>query len=393
MKMADGCKLFGAQQALSGLAGGVVLLHSVVGCNFGSLALHVPCHMADIRQTCTVIADSDVVFGGGASLARALRHVEELYAPEVIFVVTGCVADIIQDDVGAVIRDFQGTARVIHVEAAGYRGRLDDGYEAALDALCGLLEPRPPAEKPTVNLIGFGADDPRLEADRRAFQRLLGEKTALGAVLCGGSLERLRQAPAAGLNLVLGRGAGLARQLERRFGMPWRQIDYPYGLTGAEALWSCLEERFGLDYAAERAEFSRITSQGFTPVYAYLQALYGMPVSVIGRGARARGMARFLTQELGMEVVCQAEREQLDDLEDFYDRVRASETALLFGSSFEQEVAEQLEIPLFRYDFPVFDRVSLTDRPLIGAEGSLSLVEELLNEIMAGRRQKGALYQ
>lgn len=94
-----------------------------------------------------------------------------------------------------------------------------------------------------------------------------------------------------------------------------------------------------------------------------------------------------------MEVVCQAEREQLDDLEDFYDRVRASETALLFGSSFEQEVAEQLEIPLFRYDFPVFDRVSLTDRPLIGAEGSLSLVEELLNEIMAGRRQKGALYQ
>ena len=104
-------------------------------------------------------------------------------------------------------------------------------------------------------------------------------------------------------------------------------------------------------------------------------------------------MARFRIRELGMEVACQAEREALTDLEDFFDRVRASETAVLFGSSFEAELAEELEIPLLRYDYPVFDRLCVTCRPYVGAEGTLCLTEDLLNEIMGTRNQKGALYQ
>ena len=73
MRPASGCKLFGAYQALGGIQDGVVLLHSVVGCNFGSMSLHVAQDMRDIRQTCTVISDSDVVFSGEASLERAVR--------------------------------------------------------------------------------------------------------------------------------------------------------------------------------------------------------------------------------------------------------------------------------------------------------------------------------
>ena len=51
MRPASGCKLFGAYQALGGIQDGVVLLHSVVGCNFGSMSLHVAQDMRDIRQT------------------------------------------------------------------------------------------------------------------------------------------------------------------------------------------------------------------------------------------------------------------------------------------------------------------------------------------------------
>jgi nitrogenase molybdenum-iron protein beta chain len=104
-------------------------------------------------------------------------------------------------------------------------------------------------------------------------------------------------------------------------------------------------------------------------------------------------MVRFLTRELGMEIVCQAERERLRDVEDFYDQVRGSEAAVLFGSSFERELADELEIPLLRFDYPVFDRVCVTNRPYLGAEGTLCLIEDILNEIMGARRRKGALYQ
>ena len=97
MRPASGCKLFGAYQALGGIQDGVVLLHSVVGCNFGSMSLHVAQDMRDIRQTCTVISDSDVVFSGEASLERAVRSALELFQPSVLFVVSGCVSEMIGD--------------------------------------------------------------------------------------------------------------------------------------------------------------------------------------------------------------------------------------------------------------------------------------------------------
>ena len=72
-----------------------------------------------------------------------------------------------------------------------------------------------------------------------------------------------------------------------------------------------------------------------------------MPAAVIGAKAKCHGMKRFLEQELGMEVVVCEEREQVTDVERFYDKVRQSEAAVLFGSSFERELAEELEGLIF----------------------------------------------
>ena len=102
---------------------------------------------------------------------------------------------------------------------------------------------------------------------------------------------------------------------------------------------------------------------------------------------------KHLEQELGMEVVCFARREELSDQEDFYRELRGSESALLFGSSFEQDGADELEIPLIRMDYPVFDEVCLTPRPHLGGQGTLHLLEDIFRGIMNGRTLKGALYQ
>lgn len=72
---------------------------------------------------------------------------------------------------------------------------------------------------------------------------------------------------------------------------------------------------------------------------------------------------------------------------------RGSEAALLFGSSFEQDGADELEIPLIRVDYPVFDEVCLTPRPHLGGLGTLHLLEDIFRGIMNGRILKGALYQ
>ena len=213
MKTAYGCKLLGAHQALRGITDGVVLFHSVVGCNFGSLALHVAASdMTDVRQTCTVISDRDVIFGGEHSVSKALRYVKELYHPELIFLVTGCVSDLIQDDVASVARRFEREEEipVLCVEAAGYRGDFNLGFEEALKFLMREIESgateRKKSEVPVVNLLGLGFDDPRLEADLVAFSELLGGKAKIGTVFASCTREELKCSMNADLNLVLGRG-------------------------------------------------------------------------------------------------------------------------------------------------------------------------------------------
>ena len=409
MKAPFGCKLLGAQQALGGIRDGVILFHSVVGCNFGSMAFHfASCDMTEVRQTCTVISDNEVVFGGEHALEKALSSAEELYHPAVIFVVTGCVSDIIQDDVKRIAVAFERThgRKVIVVEAAGYRGNFQIGYEEALKSLKELMERKEMPEQeeraesgsikgrpPRLNILGIGADDPRRAADLAALSELLGEKAEIGMTFAQTCFEEVQRAPFADLNLVFGYGTSLAKEMEQSFGIPYVCLDYPYGLTGARRLWKVLETRFGLNFEKEEAAFQAQTAEGAKGIYSYLQALYGLPAAVVGSGARAAGLARFLSAELGMEIEVCAKREALQDIEETYDEVRRSEAAFLFGSSFEQELADELEIPLLRFDFPVFDRICLTKRPYIGAEGTLCLLEDLFCEAFAARTLKGAIYQ
>lgn len=128
------------------------------------------------------------------------------------------------------------------------------------------------------------------------------------------TLEEVRRAPYADVNLVLrGKGRELAQAMKEYFGIPWEELDYPYGAAGADDLWSRLERRFGLDYHQARAELDRQIAEGAGKAYRYLQALYGMPAAILASGPRADGLRRFLEQELGMEVVCFARREELSD--------------------------------------------------------------------------------
>ena len=396
MKTASGCKLFGAHQALTGIQDAVVLLHSVVGCNFGSMTFHFASgHMEDVRQTCTVINDSDVVFSGEQSLEQALWNVRELYAPRWIFVVTGCVSDLIQDDVGTVVRRFQAQSgtRTVYVEAAGYRGDFPNGFEEASLALMDEMQPSQPSLVPTVNILGFGADDPRLSSDLVALEQLMEGKVQVGTIFARCTRENICRAPQAGLNLVFGRGLTLAKEMERRFGIPYACLNYPCGLVGAKALWKSLEQHFGLDFSKEEQAFRTFTRDWAAPVYSYLQALHGMPAAVVATAARSRGLSAFLSRELGVSVEVQAQRENIQDLEELYDQIRQSDAAFLLGSSFEQEIADELGLPLLRVDYPVFDRICLTDRPYIGARGTLCLLEDLLDEMFHARTWKGATYQ
>ena len=398
MKAGYGCKIFGAHQAFMGIKDAAVLLHSVVGCNFSSMGMHfTACDMTDVRQTCTVISDSDVVFGGERSLRMALENMAELYRPPLIIVLTGCVSDIVQDDAESVCKEFEKSSgiKTLFMEAAGYRGSLEDGYENALRLLGREMEDKKPgrSEVPKINILGLGADDFRSRFDIREIKRLLEPKVEIGCIFGDCSFDEVKKCSDADLNIVIGRGFKLAEYMKERFGIPFGEVDFPYGLTGIRAIWDLLSKHFGLDYSSEEKGFREYTAEELKRSYSYIQSLYGLPVAVIGSRARAKGLSRFLSSELGMEVEVCAFREEHRDMDDVYEKIRSSDSAMVFASSFEKDISLELSIAHLAYDFPVFDRITLSDRPYAGAKGTLCLIEDILNVITQSRSVERPLYR
>jgi nitrogenase molybdenum-iron protein beta chain len=170
------------------------------------------------------------------------------------------------------------------------------------------------------------------------------------------------------------------------------QIDYPYGIEGIKELLYIISDTFNIDYSQEIRSIEENSKKAFSKIYSYLKSLYGLPVCVVGSYARAKGMKRFLEMELGMEVVSFGITEKSFDVEEFIANVSISDAALIFGSSFDGDIADRLKVPLIPFEYPVYDRVSISDTPYIGERGAINLAEDILNGVMMGVKNRGALY-
>jgi len=372
----DGGKFFGAFRACSGIKEAVVLTHVPVGCNWGATMFKSTSNQPDIRQACTVMHEREIVFGGEEALREALVRADKLYNTSLFAVVSGDAPAITGDDVEAVIDSVALDKEVVWVDAAGFKGTMRKGYEEALVHLARLMEERN-VIKNSVNLVGFCPDDFKVDADIKEITRLLNHAgVKVNCVISNCSLDEFVNAPAAELNVIMGQGNELAEHMKKDFGVPYLETDYPYGLEGTKEFTNTICEHLGIGYDAEQ-EFDL---EPFKRIYLYLHELYGTPVSVIG-DFHAEPMTGFLDSELGFDIEVLASLE--DDYFIFQQNVRDSNTTILFGSSFERNITEELEIPLVRFIYPVFDHVCVyDDAPYAGFKGAVCLTETILNAVM-----------
>lgn len=371
------CSLFGAYQALGGIKENITLFHSLVGCNFGALNFHLPGHMSDIRQASTVFRDKDVIFNGEDSLDLAIRNIRELYNPGLITVISGCISALIGDDIKSVIERYGEHCPIIYFEGAGFKGNFAEGYEEALlGAAKRIVTEVEKSEVPSINLLGLNYDDFKLNADLKELERILRGKIKINCVTAACSLKEFAGLARANLNIVFKRGEKTAEFLKKSYGMDYIEADYPYGLIGMENFLDKVGDFFAIDFKAEKVEIKKATVEGLRPVYSYLKSFYGLPVLVRGEKARAYGLKNFLEEDLGMDVYSQVNED----------------IALVFGSSFDGKIADKLQIPLIRYEYPVFDRVAISDSPYVSGKGVINMVEDILHTVVSGRTNKGALY-
>lgn len=391
MKASAGCKLFGAYRTVISVRDAAVLIHSSVGCNWGTAAFHTPSRLGDVRQASSVLYEEDIIYGGRAVLEKALGHMTEFYDCSAVFVLTGCVAEIMEDDVEGIIRCFSSPKPILPLKAAGFKGDMASGVADAMKLLVDNMAEKERKED-SVNIIGIFSDDFKGEADLESIKKLLGSGVDMNSVIPWGNYAEILNAPAAALNIVFEGFEETGAQMERRFGIPYVVVNYPYGIEGSRSFAARVAGALGHGEADFLEERERDTVKKLEPAYGYMHKLYGMPAAVSGDRARANALKGFLENELGMNVEVFRNNSAGDRGDGFEKALRDSGAVMVFGSSYERGISDELDIPLIRCAYPVFDSINIGSRCYAGFDGTVNLVEDIVNACMTMRYRREGMY-
>lgn len=392
MKPLSSCALFGATRALSGIRDALILQHSVVGCQWGSLAFRYAGKPYNVRQSSTVVYENDVIEGGDSLLLQAMEQAELLF-PQcgAVFVVSGCVPNMIGDDVEGVLHEYAGRQQFIHVKAPGYVGNIDSGIEAAYLSLLRLMLTQDRVSRPSLNILGIMNDDPYADNDYRELRRCLNGKVDICCNLQDCTLADIERMPQAALNLCFGYGVPLAQKMKESFGTPYIQCDYPYGVAGMQELLRSIEQALMIDFSDV---ITSLELEGQDLVYRcadYLIILYQQPVVIAADKAHLVGMQNFLRDELGMRVILVKDTSEYT-LNELTAACEELQPALICGSSFLKQLAEGRQLPLLRFVYPMFDRLCLSENCCVGAKGAAHIIEEVVNAALQQCYKQGGLY-
>ena len=392
MKPLSSCALFGAVRALGGIRDALILQHSVVGCQWGSLAFRYAGKPYNVRQASDVIYNEDVVNGGEKVLRKALQEAEQVF-PQcgAVFVVIGCVPNMIGDDVEGVLASCESRQRLLSVKAPGYAGSIDSGVEAAYLSLLPLLQEPEQRLSASINILGVMNDDCYADNDLNELKKFLGNKVTVNCTLQDCSLAEIAALPQAQLNVCFGYGEALAKKMQERFGVHYIKCAYPYGVAGMQSFLRQLEQALAVDFTVELAELEAAAQRLAYRCADYLTNLYQLPVAVAADKAHLAGMQNFLTDELGMRVLL-AEDTASFTLDEMEQAVGEKKPVLLCGSSFLRALAEERQLPLLRFVYPLFDQICLTENTLLGARGAAFIIEQFVNGALQQNYKPDGLY-
>lgn len=282
----DGCTLTGALSVTTEINRCITLIHGPAGCAHHNFSLLHALHAA--RDLCipppvisTDMTEKEVIFGGEhlleESLCRALKK-----KPELICVLSTCVAATIGDDVDAVCRH-HGEVPVVHIPTAGFLGGgFLAGHIQALLSMSRFAEPR--EHGLSVNLIGEKTLEYEVDEHYREVVRLL---SLMGVpvnvrFICGVSLGQLQVLGEASLNVLRDPSmVPLGEHLFRELKIPY--IDsFPIGVDGTlrflERTGRCLSLDSSEAIAAEEA-LQKDLIRAFAPLRGQRITFNGSPMA------------------------------------------------------------------------------------------------------------------
>ncbi|MGA2141103.1 MAG: nitrogenase component 1 [Brevinematales bacterium] len=384
--------------------------------------------------SCTNTSEQEVVFGGEEKLQKLVEGAFQVLKGDLFVILSGCTSGIVGDDVVRVASMFASEGKpVVGVDTSGFKGNSYFGHELVVNEIINQFtgDVKPDARKGLVNVFSVVPfQDPYWRADLEEIKRLL-EAVGLEANILFGNeskgVSEWRDIPNAEFNLVLSPwlGLGTARLLEKKYGTPY--FHYPVLPVGARATSKFLR-KLGEYAGLPEEQVEKVIKKEEKRFYQYFISLAdfiadlrnNIPFELytIADSAYALGTSDYLVNELGctpkgiyvtedphpdfiagIESALAALGEEFEGTlkfesdggliqQDIREKLGKSGKAVIFGSTWEAELAKENNNLLTHLSLPLNDDVIVT-RSFVGYTGGLRLTEE----IYAGIFRKGNIAQ
>ena len=159
-----GCVLAGINSVLGAIHKVCPIYHSGPGCCMQSTASDQgqsghksSCFVSSVSIPSSNMLEKEVVFGGVNKLRTTIQGAVDIIDAEAYFVLTGCTAGIIGDDIVSVTSEFQEKGIPVYpIETPGFTGDSNLGYETVWNTLIDqVVEEGVPKNDKLVNIFGI----------------------------------------------------------------------------------------------------------------------------------------------------------------------------------------------------------------------------------------------
>ena len=358
----------------------------------------------------TAMTEVTTILGGEENIETAIKTLLEKAKPEIIALCTTALTETRGDDMEGILKDIRKRhpewydLPIVWVSTPDYRGALQEGFAAAVEALVKDIPQPGESRFDQVNVLVSSAFTPGDVQEIEEIITSFGLKPILlpnlgtsldghledgfQATTSGGtSLAQLREMGSSILTIALGESmGGAATILEQRFGTT--KVVFPH-LTGLAAndnflqLLSTLSgNKVPTKYCRQRRQLQDAILDthfffGRKKVCLALESdlLLAMVDFLLGMGAQIQG-AVTTTKSPSLEQL-PIESVTVGDLYDFEQLANGAD--LLITNSHGKKIAQKLKIPFYHQGFPIFDRLGNGFFSKVGYRGSIQLLFDIGN--------------
>ncbi|GAM10809.1 nitrogenase molybdenum-iron protein beta chain [Geobacter sp. OR-1] len=427
---AHACQPLGAELAAHGFEGSLPFVHGSQGC----ASYYRSTMNRHFREPAPAVSDSmtedGAVFGGQNNLHEALENAYALYKPKMMPIFTSCMPEIIGDDLTAFIKNAKNKGCVPqdfplpYANTPSFNGSHVHGYDAMLLSILQTLTEGKAVEgrcTGKLNLIaGFDANT----GNYREYKRILKEFGIPYTLLA--DISETFDSPLDGHYRIYPGGTKLDDAADSINGkatialgsystaktFTWLKDTYsgkhvsmpmPFGIAKTDAFLMKISDLFGKpvpeSLKAERGRAVDLMTDAHQYIHGKKFAVYGDPDYLLGYVSFLLEMGAVPYHILCSKGTKKLEKEiqaLLDgsmygkegkiyinkDLWHLRSLVMTDPVDAMIGETHGKFAARDAKIPLFRFGFPIFDRVNLHRVPLIGYQGVLNMLATICNKFI-----------